>query len=77
MTFGERLRTERERQGLTRFALSRRSGVARTTIIKVEEDPDATLTLVSARKLARALRVSLDYLAGTYDPETEMVGAHA
>jgi transcriptional regulator with XRE-family HTH domain len=69
MSFGERLRAERERQGLTRNALSKLSGVPRSVIIRVEEDPDASLTVVSAAKLARVLRVSLDYLTGIWEPD--------
>ena len=74
-SFGDRVREERERLGWTRTDLSRESGVSRQVIIRVEEDPRAFMTVETARKIARALRVSIDHLAGTWEAELTAASA--
>lgn len=68
MTLGERLRTLRELAGLSQTALAERSKVQRPLISMLESGKQTGMTLDTARKLARALGVSLDMLAG---PESD------
>ena len=64
MTFGERLRRLRELAGLSQAELARRSGLNRANINMLESGARTGLTVESARRLARALNVTLDYLVG-------------
>ena len=70
MDFGKRLRQERERQGLGVRELARQAGVSPAMVSRIES-AGAVPTIVIARKLARVLRVSLDYLAETFEPDRE------
>ena len=65
---GERLKWIRLHRGLTLRALARRSGVPVGTLSTVERGlrPGAGLSLASARKLAEALGVTLDWLGGVF-----------
>jgi DNA-binding XRE family transcriptional regulator len=69
--FGTRMRTMRERLRLTRKGLAGLAQVSYQTIWKLErgERRDPGITLCT--KIARALRVSLDYLAGLIDDVSE------
>jgi transcriptional regulator with XRE-family HTH domain len=62
MTFGERLRRLRELAGLSQSELARRSGIHRPIITMLENGRRTGLTAESARRLARALNVTIDYL---------------
>jgi transcriptional regulator with XRE-family HTH domain len=69
MTFGERLKRLREVVGWSQNELARRSGVPRPTISDLEAGKQRGLTVANARKLARALGVSLDLLIGPEEDE--------
>jgi transcriptional regulator with XRE-family HTH domain len=82
MSFGERLRKRREELRVSQQDLSDTSGVRRATISDLETGKRSTVTTDTAKALARALGVSIDYLVGTWDDEAEpqpaglaMVGA--
>ena len=60
-------RISRQRQN----KLAKRSGVPRPTITNVESGEQEGLTLENARKLARALGITIDMLAGKGEGETE------
>ena len=64
MTLGQRLKQLREMAGLSQNALAKKSGVRRPTISEVEAGNQKGLTLENGRRLARALGVTLDLLAG-------------
>ena len=70
-TIGERLARIRHERGLSLQQLADRSGVAKSVLSYVETGarPGSGLTLATALRLARALGVSLDVLAGTYERE--------
>jgi len=72
MTFGERLRRLRENRGWTLQELASRAEVPYETIYRTEKGLHAEPRLSVAVKLARALGVSLDVLAGVYE---EQVGS--
>ena len=68
-TLGERIRKLREMRGWTPQELAERSGVPYMTIYRLEKGIyDDTMTQTSV-KLARALVVSLDVLAGAYEED--------
>ena len=71
MTFGERLREVRERRGLSQNALAERAGVSRQLVFYLESGQRQSPTVDNAKKLARVLNVSIDYLAGTYEGEDQ------
>ena len=64
MTFSDRVKMLREMQGLSQSEVARRSGVARSHIVLIEQGVRANPTLNVLRKLARGLGVSLAVLAG-------------
>jgi transcriptional regulator with XRE-family HTH domain len=66
---GRRLKAFRERAGLTQDELAARSGVSRTVIAGLETGQRSGVLLDSAIKIARALGVSIDHLAGTWENE--------
>lgn len=67
-TLGDRVRTERVRQGITQDELAKRAGYSsRTSINKIENGRPASLKVV--HKLAEALNVSEWYLLGSCDAE--------
>jgi DNA-binding XRE family transcriptional regulator len=64
MTFGQRLQRLREVAGLSQNELAKRAKVHRPLISILESGKQKSITLVQAQRLARALGVSLDVLAG-------------
>jgi transcriptional regulator with XRE-family HTH domain len=70
-TLGRRLKQCREMAGLSQNELSKRAGVPRPTISEIESGKQVGLTLENARKLARVLGVTLDFLAGPGEDEDE------
>jgi transcriptional regulator with XRE-family HTH domain len=70
-TFGQRLRMIREKRGLSPTQLAEVSGVPYETIYRVERGTHTEPRVSVAVKLARALGVSLDVLAGVYDEESQ------
>jgi len=63
MTTGKIIAERREHLGLSRSQLAKQTGSSHVMIGKYERD-DAIPSLEVARKIAEALDVSLDYLAG-------------
>jgi transcriptional regulator with XRE-family HTH domain len=70
MSVGERLRKAREQKGLSLRELARQAGIRYATISELENEKRTSMNTNTARALARALGVSVDYLIGTWD-ETE------
>jgi transcriptional regulator with XRE-family HTH domain len=75
--FCTRLKAQREHLGWNQSELARRSGVPSQVISRLESGARAGLTLDVARRLARALGVGLDALAGTLDDAAEPVAEAA
>lgn len=67
MHFGNRLRRIREERGLSVQDLATRAGVPYNSIYRVEHGMHASVRLDVAKKIAQALGVTLDYLAGMYE----------
>lgn len=66
---GTRLKVFRELAGLSQNKLAYYSGVPRPTICNVESGVQDGLTLENARKLADALGITIDMLAGKAEPK--------
>jgi transcriptional regulator with XRE-family HTH domain len=64
MTFGERLRHLRVVAGLSQNELAKRAKVPQPVISALEGNKQGTVTLDTATRLADALGVTLDLLAG-------------
>jgi transcriptional regulator with XRE-family HTH domain len=81
--FCARLKEHREQLGWNQSELARCSGVPSQVISRLESGARTGLTLDVARRLARALGVSLDALAGTWEdveahgPPGDVVAAEA
>ena len=71
MSLGQRIRQRREQLGLSQSSLAHAAGVPQSRISEFESGTKDSMTLDTARRLARALGCSIDYLAGTWDSEAE------
>src|SRR5262252_3728376 len=72
MTLGERIKQLRERRGfqsLREFA--RVADVKHVTLWKLEHGAQEDVTTETAKKIARALGVSLDHLVGMYEDDDQ------
>ena len=74
VSFGERMRQRRQERGWTQMELAKRAGVDVAWINRLERGERKNISLTAARRIARALGVSLDYLADTFG-ESEAVPA--
>ena len=68
----ERVYTRRHQLGLTQEALSHRSGLRQSMISQVEANRYNDITAGTLMALAKGLEVSLDYLVGLTDLETDV-----
>lgn len=57
--FGERVRAERKKQGLSQEGLAEKAGVHRTYIGMIERG-EKNITLLNIEKIAKALEIPLD-----------------
>ncbi len=71
MTIGERLKQLRELKGLSQNGLAKRAGISQPVISDLERDVRQDMTLDTAQRLAKALGVTLDMLAGESEGESE------
>ena len=77
MTLGERIRRERERRGWSQNELARRAQVRQAQLSEVESGKRHDMMASILRRIARTLGVSMDYLCGMYDDESELLTAAA
>jgi transcriptional regulator with XRE-family HTH domain len=66
MNMADRIRRMREKRGMSQAALAKASGVPLSTLSVIDHGKrqGEKLTVATASKIAAALGVSLDYLAG-------------
>ncbi len=67
MTMGERIRRRRQELRLSQQELADRVGISRPTISQLESGAQPTMNTNTAKALARALGVGVDYLIGTWE----------
>lgn len=70
MTFGERLTQVRKRKNLSQADIGKKIGINGDAYGRYERN-DVRPTIEMAVKIAQALEISLDYLAGTSDIELD------
>jgi len=69
MAFGERLHQFRELAKMSQSELAKRANIPQPIISAVESGRQKSVNLDTARRIARALGVTLDMLAGPEDEE--------
>jgi transcriptional regulator with XRE-family HTH domain len=74
---GKRIKELRSKRGMTLRQLAEASHVPQSTLSMVETGAreGQNLTLLTGKRLARALGVSLDVIAGVYEDEEETEAA--
>jgi transcriptional regulator with XRE-family HTH domain len=74
---GEKIAARRQQLGWSQTDLAQKIGVAPSRISEFESGLKTDCNLSTAKRLARALGCSIDYLAGTWDEEAEAPPAEA
>jgi len=60
LSFGEAVKKERERQGMSRAELAQSLGIARQTIFRIESKPGYKPHNLTVKAIAKALKLSMD-----------------
>jgi len=71
MDMGQRIKRLRDRKGLSLRQLSELSGVERGLLSRIEHGQRPQVSVQVAMRIARALGVTLDYLAGMYEDDED------
>ena len=74
---GEKIAARRKRLGWSQTDLAQKIGIAPSRISEFESGLKTDCNLSTAKRVARALGCSIDYLAGTWDEEAEAAPAEA
>ncbi len=69
MRIGDRLKIVRRQHGWSQHELARRAQVRQATIADLESGTSRETRTDVARRLARALGITVDYLVGMYEEE--------
>jgi transcriptional regulator with XRE-family HTH domain len=72
LSFGDRMRLRRQERGWTQLELAKRAEIDPAWISRLESGERTNISLKAARSIARALQVSLDYLADTFGESEEL-----
>ena len=75
MTIGQRIKYLREKRGFSQRFLARQAGIPQPVIQRFEAGSRnaENMSVTSAKRIARALGVSVDYLIGMYDEDEDPV----
>lgn len=73
MTFGERIALKREEKGWSQRELARQAGIAHTQVADLERGTRRGAGVDVAKRLARALGTSVDWLIGTWEEDEAAV----
>jgi transcriptional regulator with XRE-family HTH domain len=71
MTFGTRVKHERERRRYSQNALAKLVGISQALLSKIEADKTPIPSGATVKRLAQALWVSTDYLLGMGEQDSE------
>jgi len=71
--FGRRVTQMREKRGFSQQELATKAGTSYQTIWRIENGKHAEPGIYIARGIARALGVTMDYLCGVNDDESELL----
>lgn len=69
MTLGARIKALREKRGFGIRELARAADIRHATLSELERGLRADVTTDTAKRIARALGVSVDHLIGMYDED--------
>ena len=72
MSLGTRVAAKRTEKGWSQRKLGRMAGVPHTLIAALENGSRSDIRTETAKKIARALGVGVDYLIGTWDDDNTM-----
>jgi len=67
VSLGQRIRTLREQKGWSVRELSRRANVRQATLSEIENGKRRDMTTETAKRIALALGVGVDFLIGTWE----------
>jgi transcriptional regulator with XRE-family HTH domain len=70
-TIGARLKRLRDRKGWSQQELARQCGVTQATISRLERGELQDIQVITARRMAHALGVTIDYLVGPFEDEPQ------
>jgi transcriptional regulator with XRE-family HTH domain len=76
-SIADRLRRVREDRGWSQVQLSKRSGIHAMLISRIETKAKKDVNATTVRKLAKALRVSSDFLLGLKEEMESMIAPAA
>lgn len=71
MRLGERLKRAREKKGWSQRELARQAHVRYATISELENGIRTAMNTDTAKRIARSLGISVDYLIGTFEEEED------
>ena len=71
MKLGDRLKLAREKKGWSQRELARQAHVRYATISELETGVRTAMNTDTAKRIARALGVGVDYLIGTFEDDEE------
>jgi transcriptional regulator with XRE-family HTH domain len=74
-TLGDRVRKARLRYGMSQTELAKRVGISKTAMNQIEMGETLDPKISRIRAIADILGVSMDYLAGRKDDESELLPA--
>lgn len=72
MTLGARIQVLRKKKALGIGELARIGDVPHVTLLRLEHGIRSDVTTETAKKIARALGVGVDYLIGTWEEEDDL-----
>ena len=73
MKIGERIKALRQKKGWSQRELARLAGVRHATLVELETGLRTETRTDIARRLAKTLGVTIDYLVGMYEDEDDEV----
>ncbi len=68
---GDRVRKTRERYGMTAAELARRVEISRQQLYMIENNKTSNPGVLKVKAIAEVLKVSIDYLLGREDEDSE------
>jgi transcriptional regulator with XRE-family HTH domain len=77
MSLGERIKALRTQKGWGLRELARRADVRQATLSEIESGKRRDMTTTTAKRIALALGVGVDFLIGTWEKDEELLAAVA
>ena len=75
MTLGQRIKAVRQQRRMGLRELARAASVPPNTLSQLERGLRSDVTTATAKRLAKTLQVSVDYLVGMYEDDEKMAVA--